>query len=54
MAVELIELYAQRKSKPGYAFPPDTPLQRALEDSFLFSFTDMPVQQKLGVFREAA
>ena len=24
------------------------------ENSFLFSFTDQPVQQKLGLFREAA
>jgi len=39
MAAELIELYATRKARPGYAFPPDTPLQGALEDSFLFTET---------------
>ena len=39
MAAELIELYAGRAARPGYAFPPDSPLQRALEDSFLWSET---------------
>ena len=39
MAAELIELYAARQARPGYAFPPDRPLQRALEESFLFDET---------------
>ena len=39
MAAELIELYATRKARPGYAYPPDSPLQSALEDSFLFEET---------------
>jgi len=39
MAAELIELYATRKARPGYAFPADAPLQKALEDSFLFEET---------------
>jgi transcription-repair coupling factor (superfamily II helicase) len=39
MAAELIELYAARKARPGYAFPADSPLQKALEDSFLFEET---------------
>ena len=39
MAAELIELYAARKAKPGYAFPADRPIQKALEDSFLFEET---------------
>jgi transcription-repair coupling factor (superfamily II helicase) len=39
MAAELIELYAARRAKPGYAFPPDGHLQRALEDSFLWDET---------------
>jgi transcription-repair coupling factor (superfamily II helicase) len=39
MAAELIELYASRKARPGHAFPPDSPLQKALEDSFLFQET---------------
>ncbi len=39
MAAELIDLYAARQARPGYAFPPDTHLQRALEESFLFEET---------------
>jgi transcription-repair coupling factor (superfamily II helicase) len=39
MAADLIELYAARRAKPGYAFPPDGHLQRALEDSFLWDET---------------
>ncbi|MBU8870233.1 MAG: transcription-repair coupling factor [Gemmatimonadales bacterium] len=39
MAAELIDLYADRKAKPGHAYPADTPLQRALEESFLFDET---------------
>ncbi len=39
MAAELIDLYASRAARPGYAFPPDSPLQKALEDSFLFDET---------------
>ncbi|MCB1183779.1 transcription-repair coupling factor [bacterium] len=39
MAAELIELYAARAARPGFAFPPDAPLQRALEESFLYDET---------------
>ncbi|MCP4574505.1 MAG: transcription-repair coupling factor [bacterium] len=39
MAAELIDLYAQRRARPGHAYPPDTPLQQALEDSFLWDET---------------
>ena len=39
MAAELIELYAARKANPGYAFPADRPIQKALDDSFLFEET---------------
>ncbi|MFT5232423.1 MAG: transcription-repair coupling factor (superfamily II helicase) [Candidatus Krumholzibacteriia bacterium] len=39
MAAELIELYAVRSSRPGYAFGPDTHLQRGLEESFLYDET---------------
>ncbi len=34
IAAELIRLYAARTSAPGYAFGPDTPWQRELEDAF--------------------
>ena len=39
MAAELIELYAVREARPGFAFPADSPLQKALEDSFLYDET---------------
>lgn len=39
MAAELIELYAVREARPGHAFPVDTLLQKALEDSFIFEET---------------
>jgi transcription-repair coupling factor (superfamily II helicase) len=34
IAAELIRLYAARTSAPGFAFSPDTPWQRELEDAF--------------------
>ncbi|MBR5740062.1 MAG: DEAD/DEAH box helicase, partial [Firmicutes bacterium] len=40
MAEDLIELYARRQVKPGYAFPEDTPWQREFEDDFPFEETD--------------
>jgi len=39
MAVELLELYATRQARPGFGFPGDTALQKALEDSFLYEET---------------
>jgi transcription-repair coupling factor (superfamily II helicase) len=39
IASELIQLYAARTSSPGFAFSPDTPWQRELEDAFPFSET---------------
>ncbi|NBQ35173.1 MAG: transcription-repair coupling factor [Actinobacteria bacterium] len=36
IAAELIRLYAARMSSPGFAFSPDTPWQKELEDSFSF------------------
>ncbi len=39
MAAELMEIYAHRKARPGFAFPADAPMQKALEDSFLFEET---------------
>ncbi|MBQ7702933.1 MAG: transcription-repair coupling factor [Firmicutes bacterium] len=40
MAEDLIELYASRQIKPGYAFPEDTPWQREFEEDFPFEETD--------------
>ena len=42
IAGELIRLYAARTSSPGFAFSPDTPWQRELEDAF--SYMETPDQ----------
>lgn len=47
MAGELLELYAQRRVAPGYAFPADTNWQRELESSFLYE--DTPDQRRASV-----
>ena len=39
MAVELIDLYAAREALPGFDFGADSPLLRALEDSFVHDET---------------
>jgi len=39
MARELVELYAERKAKPGHAFSKDTEWQRELEASFIYEET---------------
>jgi transcription-repair coupling factor (superfamily II helicase) len=39
MAKELIELYAERKAKPGFAFSLDTLWQKELEASFIYEET---------------
>lgn len=44
LAFDLIKLYAQRKSKPGFAFKPDNYLQHELEASFIYE--DTPDQLK--------
>ena len=36
IAAELIQLYAARMAAPGFAFSPDTPWQRELEDAFVY------------------
>lgn len=40
LAAGLIQLYAQRKRLPGYAFSPDSPWQQEFEDSFPYAETD--------------
>ncbi len=42
IAAELIRLYSARTASPGYAFGPDTPWQRELEDAF--PYTETPDQ----------
>jgi transcription-repair coupling factor (superfamily II helicase) len=39
IAAELIKLYAARQATKGYAFGPDTPWQRELEDAFPYTET---------------
>lgn len=39
IARELIELYAKRKTAPGFAYPPDSFLQAELESSFMYEDT---------------
>ena len=39
MASELIQLYAERKTRPGVQYAPDTPLQRELEAAFPYQET---------------
>jgi len=39
IAAELIRLYSARTASPGYAFSPDTPWQRELEDAFPYAET---------------
>ncbi|WP_300607645.1 transcription-repair coupling factor [Trebonia sp.] len=39
IAAELIRLYSARMASPGYAFGPDTPWQRELEDAFPYAET---------------
>ncbi len=47
IAFDLIQLYAKRKSQPGFAFSPDTYLQNELEASFMYE--DTPDQLKTTV-----
>src|SRR5690554_5079485 len=44
LAFDLIQLYAKRKSNPGFAFSPDSYLQHELEASFIYE--DTPDQLK--------
>jgi transcription-repair coupling factor (superfamily II helicase) len=39
IAVELVKLYSARMAAQGFAFPPDTPWQRELEEAFPFAET---------------
>ncbi len=39
MAADMIQLQARRESRPGIAFPPDTPWQKQFADSFPFDPT---------------
>ncbi len=40
IAGELVQLYAARQAAPGYAFAPDTPWQREMEEAFPYTETE--------------
>lgn len=40
IARDLLELYAERKVRPGFAYSPDTVWQKQLEDSFIYQETE--------------
>jgi transcription-repair coupling factor (superfamily II helicase) len=52
IARDLIQLYARRKSSPGYAFQPDTPWQKELEASFMYEDTFDQAKATLDVKRD--
>ena len=52
MTQELLALYARRQLAPGFAFPPDTQWQRALESAFLYEDTPDQVRATVEVKRD--
>lgn len=52
LAYDLIKLYAERKAKPGHAFPPDNYLQFELEASFIYEDTPDQVRVTQDVKRD--
>lgn len=49
LAYDLIQLYAERKSKPGFQFSPDSYLQNELEVSFMYEDTPDQLKATLAV-----
>ncbi len=54
IAQELVVLYQRRRSSPGYAFGPDTPWQRELEDAFPYQETPDQLQAIVEVKADMA
>ncbi|MDJ0557044.1 MAG: transcription-repair coupling factor [Microcoleaceae cyanobacterium MO_207.B10] len=52
VAVDLLKLYAQRAEKTGYSFPPDTPWQEEMEDSFPYQPTPDQLKATQDVKRD--
>ncbi|MGI6692779.1 MAG: transcription-repair coupling factor [Limnochordia bacterium] len=52
MAEGLLKLYAEREAAPGFAFPPDGPWQRELENSFPYQETPDQIQAIEAVKRD--
>ncbi len=52
LAFDLIKLYAKRKSRPGFAFSPDTYLQNELEASFIYEDTADQLKATIAVKKD--
>ncbi|MCL2931079.1 MAG: transcription-repair coupling factor [Trichodesmium sp. MAG_R03] len=52
LAVDLLKLYAQRGQETGYSFPPDTPWQEEMEDSFPYQPTPDQLKATQDVKRD--
>ncbi|MDE5099791.1 MAG: transcription-repair coupling factor [Trichodesmium sp. St16_bin4-tuft] len=52
LAVDLLKLYAQRAQQTGYSFPPDTPWQEEMEDSFPYQPTPDQLKATQDVKRD--
>ncbi|WP_324282671.1 transcription-repair coupling factor [Cyanobacterium aponinum UTEX 3222] len=52
LAVDLVKLYATRNELKGYAYPPDSPWQTELEDSFPYQATPDQLKAIIDVKRD--
>ena len=52
LAFDLLKLYADRAQKQGFAFPPDTPWQQELEESFRYQPTPDQLKSTQDVKRD--
>ncbi|MFZ4640923.1 MAG: transcription-repair coupling factor [Nodosilinea sp.] len=52
VAVDLLQLYAQRAKQEGFAYPSDTPWQQELEDSFPYQATPDQIKAVQDVKRD--
>ena len=52
LAVDLLKLYAQRSQQQGFAFPPDTPWQEEMENSFPYQPTPDQLKATQDVKRD--
>lgn len=52
IADQLVRLYALRESRPGFAFPPDTPWQREFEAAFPYQETEDQIRAASEIKRD--
>ena len=52
MAKDLLELYAKRESREGYAFSPDTPWQNQFEDLFPYEETEGQIKSSMEIKKD--